>query len=240
MSESSYVETFDDGTGGWYGWISNSGGPKRLEEKDGAVIARSPWWIDYNHAPPGAGYLHMVFCQSTKGPEGEHLFDTAGRSRFISGRHSTNFANARLTLRLKGELHTRGAQLVLLIQGNAGAVTSGWLLSGRPFEVTPDWSEQTVVLEPDQSLWTCLGARHDRTDMYGTVEFDKILRGVNVNMMLILFPLTVEPMGPIDGDPHRLRAGKDYPVWTSRLPEGYVMLDTVRLDYPDRDGPTKA
>jgi len=49
-------------------------------------------------------------------------------------------------------------------------------------------------------------------------------------MLLILFPLTVVPMGPIKGDPHILRAGKDYPVWQSRLPEGYVRLDEVRLE----------
>jgi hypothetical protein len=40
-------------------------------------------------------------------------------------------------------------------------------------------------------------------------------------------------MGPdvIDqGDRHRLRPEKDYPVWRSRLPEGYVMLDEVCID----------
>jgi hypothetical protein len=37
-------------------------------------------------------------------------------------------------------------------------------------------------------------------------------------------------MGPIGGDPHRLRPEKDYPVWRSRLPEGYVILDEVRIE----------
>ena len=49
-----YTETFDNGPGGWYGWISNAAGPKPLEIKDSCAISRSPWWIDYNHAPPGA------------------------------------------------------------------------------------------------------------------------------------------------------------------------------------------
>jgi len=49
--------------------------------------------------------------------------------------------------------------------------------------------------------------------------------------MLILFPLTIEPMGELEGSPHRLRPEKDYPVWRSRLPEGYVMLDTVKIDF---------
>jgi len=28
---------------------------------------------------------------------------------------------------------------------------------------------------------------------------------MNVNIMFILFPLTIAPIGPIDGDPHILR-----------------------------------
>jgi hypothetical protein len=40
-------------------------------------------------------------------------------------------------------------------------------------------------------------------------------------------------MGPsviAQDDRHRLRPEKDYPVWRGRLPEGYVMLDEVRID----------
>jgi len=58
-----------------------------------------------------------------------------------------------------------------------------------------------------------------------------VLGDVNVDIMFILFPLTVQPMGPIDGDPHILRPGKDYPVWQSPLPEGYVELDTLQIDF---------
>jgi len=57
MQPNTYIETFDDGPGGWFGWTSNSGGPKPLEISDSAVISRSPWWIDYNHAPPGGWAL---------------------------------------------------------------------------------------------------------------------------------------------------------------------------------------
>jgi hypothetical protein len=38
-------------------------------------------------------------------------------------------------------------------------------------------------------------------------------------------------MGPLDSDPHRLRPERDYPVWRSRLPEGYVYLDEVRIEF---------
>jgi len=40
-------------------------------------------------------------------------------------------------------------------------------------------------------------------------------------------------MGPIGGDPHILRAGKDHSVWFYWLPEGYLLLDEVRLEFGD-------
>ena len=53
MTRKCYIEDFDRGPGGWWGWISNAQGPRPLEHAPGMVISRSPWWIDYNHAPPG-------------------------------------------------------------------------------------------------------------------------------------------------------------------------------------------
>jgi len=39
--------------------------------------------------------------------------------------------------------------------------------------------------------------------------------------------------GPIDGDMHQLRPIVDYPIWHLKLPEGYVMMDTIRIDFPN-------
>ena len=55
-----YEETFDRGPGGWWGFAGNHLGLQPLAWRRGVVTTRSPWWIDYNHAPPGAGYLHML------------------------------------------------------------------------------------------------------------------------------------------------------------------------------------
>jgi hypothetical protein len=227
-----YVETFDDGPGGWYGWISNAAGPKPLEIRDGCAISRSPWWIDYNHAPPGAGYLHLLYMLNTRGRPGEHQREVEGKNRFIEGGCPTDFTHARITLRLRGELEARGAQLLLLCQAVQDGICSGWLLTGQPFRVTADWSEQTVTAVPDPAQWTCLGSRHDRTDFYGEIPLAEVLRDVNTDILLVLHPLDIAPMGPLAGDPHRLRPEKDYPVWRSRLPEGYVYLDEVQIVYP--------
>src|SRR5262245_45620062 len=80
-----YLETFDDGPGGWFGFASNALGPKPLEVCDGAAVSRSPWWIDYNHAPPGAGYLHLLYLLLTKGAPGEYQREVSGPNRFIAG-----------------------------------------------------------------------------------------------------------------------------------------------------------
>lgn len=228
-----YLETFDEGPGGFFGWISNAQGPRALEYHPGIVTARSPWWIDYNHAPPGAGYLHLPFILYTRGPLGEVYKEAGGRNHFIDGKFPIDFTDARVTLRLKGEVETRGAQLTLLVQGTVGSTCSGWLLTGQPFQITPDWSEQTVTLFPNPAQWTNLGSRHDRVDFYGFLPLETILANVNADILLVFHPLDVAPMGPIAGDPHILRPEKDYPVWRSRLPEGYIDLDTVRIDFAE-------
>jgi hypothetical protein len=227
-----YHETFDNDPAGWFGWISNQGGPKPLEYSPGSVTARSPWWIDYNHAPPGGGYLHLLFCMFTAGVAyGEAYMEAGGLNRFIETGMPRDFRNARVTVRLKGELETRGAPLSMLVQGTAAGITTGWVLTGSPIEVTRDWSEQTLLLTPDASQWSCLGSRHDRTRSYGSAPLEQVLSDVNADVMFVLFPLDVVPMGPIQGDPHRLRPERDYPVWRSRLPEGYVVLDDVRIEF---------
>lgn len=226
-----YREGFDEGPGGWYGWISNAAGPKPLEIRDSCALSRSPWWIDYNHAPPGAGYLNLLYMLNTAGRPGEHQREVEGENRFVKGAYPTNFIGAALTLRLKGELEARGAQLVLLCQAVHEGICSGWLLTGRPFQVTADWSEQTVTLDADPAHWTCLGSRHDRADYYGVLPLERVLGDVNTDILLVLHPLEVVPMGPLQGDPHRLRPERDYPVWRGRLPEGYVLLDEVRIAF---------
>lgn len=228
-----YHEPFDDGPGGWIGWISNHDGPRRLEYEPGSITSRSPWWIDYNHAPPGgAGYLHLLFCLLTTGPGyGESYIDTGGLNRFIDKALPCDFRDARFSVRLKGELETRGAQLCLLVQGTANGITTGWVLTGSPIHVTAEWTEQTLTVTANEDQWVCLGSRHNRTRTYGSAPLEQVLSNANADIMLVMFPLNVVPMGPLNGDPHLLRPDRDYPVWRSKLPEGYVVLDDVRIEF---------
>ena len=73
-----------------------------------------------------------------------------------------------------------------------------------------------MVLEPATEDWIALGTRHDRGDMYGIKPLEKVLGNVDVNIMLILFPREVSPMGPIDCYSHLLRSEREYPPVASQ------------------------
>jgi len=179
--------------------------------------------------------------------------DAAPRAanRFVGDGYSTDLTNARLTVRLRGTMDLAGplcnghmpaprpdlggAQLLLLVQAHVDGppkTTANFILTGQPLEITPDWSAQTVQLAPDPEQWTCLGARHDLTDVYGCGDIAEVLRDVNVDIIFILFPLTVVPVGEV-ADIHRQWAARDYRVDMQYLPKGLVMFDTVQIEYAD-------
>lgn len=233
MASPVYYEDFDESPGGWIGWTSNRSGPAQLERRDSSIVTRSPWWIDYNHAPPGGGYLHVLFALQTK-PHfnlNAQMHELGGVNRFIEDKLPTDFTNARVTLRLRGEVNLRGAQLLLLAQARVGEHFVNHTLVRQPFKVTSHWSEQTVQLSPDPMQWKCLGARHDRADFYGVGPIESVLRDLNNNIIIVLHPLDVQPLDARVEEPHLLRAGEDYAVDTSKLPSGLIMIDSVRIEF---------
>jgi len=234
-----FVETFDHGPCGWIGWDGESG-PTPVEIHDSVAISRGPWWIDCNHAPPGAGYLHILFALHTQhGPKfPESILKAGGPNPYVAGKFPTNLTNAKVTVRVKGEVKLRGAQMLLLAQGNLSKELAipNWVnqvLAAQPFAITPEWSEQTIQLVPDPKQWINLGTRHDRVGFYGGGPIDQLLRDMNGDIILVLFPLDVRPVGPRTiPDFHKGWAERDYDVDRSRLPEGEVMLDEVRIEFP--------
>ncbi len=233
-----FIEKFDRGACGWIGWDGKVG-PTSVEIHDGMAISRSPWWVDCNHCKPGGGYLHILFALHTHhGPNfPKAITDAAGPNPYVKGGFPTDLTNARVTVRIKGEVNLRGAQLLFHAQGNVPTPQRprNWVnqvLLQQPIRITKDWSEQTLRLVPDQNQWLNLGSRHDRTDMYGVAPIADLLRDVNGDIIFVLFPLDVRPLKPIQGDPHILRAEGDYEPDRSRLPEGYVMMDEFRIEFP--------
>lgn len=228
-----YTETFDNGPGGWFGWDQT--GLKGVEIDEGAAISRGPWWVDYNHAPPGGGYLHLLYGLYTK--RDDQSRELASENRFIAGGFPTDFTNAKVTVKIKGDADLKGAELVLLAQADVTEPREtrvNSVLTGQPILVTPIWSEQTITCIPDNGQWTCLGSRHDRNETYGWGPIAPVLRDLNCDIIFVLHGLDIAPAEPVEGDIHLLRAGQDYPVDASRLPSGCIMLDEVRIEFPEK------
>lgn len=228
-----YIETFDHGPGGWLGWASNAAGAKRLHVVDGAVRSEGPWWIDYNHAPPGGGYLHLLFALHTRHWDGfpEQYKTLGGPNHFVQGGYSRDFTNATVRVRLRGKLELRGAQCALLVQSNVNGKYVNYVYKGEHFQVRDQWTWQTIRLDPNPAKWVALGSRHDRLDTYSDAGIGDVLKDVNADIILVLFPLNVKPATPATGDPHRLRAGEDYVADQSLLPSGYVLMDEVHIEF---------
>jgi hypothetical protein len=228
QNRTDYTETFNQGPGGW---TANRYHPLPLF--DGVAHLFGPWYLDSHHAPPGAGYLNMLMYLYTKTDNETR----GGPNAFIRGKYSTDFRNAKLTIRLRGEIDLQGAQMVVLVQSKTPQTTANFVLTGQPFRIEKNWTEQTVTLAPDIRQWTCLGARESKKSQYGCDTIDTVLKDVNVDLMLVLFPLKVVPVKPV-AEPHRLRAGQDYPdepsyeVWQKFLPKGLIMVDSLKLEYP--------
>ena len=224
-----YLETFDDGPGGWYADRRYA-----LPVWDGVAYCHGPWFLDANHAPPGAGYLHLVMWLYT---HRRWLAPNPRRSlpytsnRFLEQGHTTDFRNARLTVRLRGRIDLKGAQLLLLVHSENDGKNVNLVLDGQPFQITPDWSEQSVTLAPESAQWTCLGGRHDMLDTRVCADAAEVLADVNANIIFVLFPLEVVPLCADVRHPHELRAGVDYPVDPSHLPQGLLMFDTVKIEF---------
>lgn len=236
-----YSESFESGLAGWVECYKNGrDGLRPHETNDGALVSKSPWWVDYNHAPPGGGYLHLLFTLHTADSRfrTSEVLEAGGANSYIDGGYPTDFTNARMTFQLRGDVKLHDAKCVLLIQSFIPEADSGeircvpYLLTGQPIAITPEYSEQTITLIPDTSQWTCLGSRHDRRETYGWGQLEEALANVNINIMLVLFPLEIVPAQPLDTKPHLLRAGEDFAVDRSRLPEGYVELSSVKIEFP--------
>ena len=227
-----YIENFDNGPGGWIGWNNNTiDGSLALQTKKSAIVSKSPWWVDYNHAPPGGGCLHLLFSLFTTVEGYANSKEKGGINQFINGGYPLDWTNAHITVRLKGEVTLRGANLYLLAQAKVGQKFVNSILIKQPLMITSDWSVQHINLVPDSDQWICIGSHASRTDRYGMGKATDVLLNLNCNIIFVLFPLDVFPVVPLEGNPHLLRAGEDYVLDRSRLPEGYVMMDSIEISF---------
>lgn len=231
MDRTPYIETFDGGPGGWCAWGTGSHRPVLNE---GALVTRGPWRVDPNHSSPGAGYLHLLAYLYT---HADHYTDEiaaeAGVNRFLAEGKDRNLTNARMTVRLRGDVDLKGAKLTLWVQADVGDTRPNFALTGQSLAVTPDWNEQSLLLSDDPAQWTCVGGRHDKQELYGYGDIRDALKDVNCDLILVLFPLNVVPIGVPLEKKDRLRTHRDYEPDYAFLPSGVIEFDTIRIEYPD-------
>ena len=91
----------------------------------------------------------------------------------------------------------------------------------------------TFRVVSDRRQWRNMGSRHDRHELYGEGPITELLRDVNCDIIFVLYPLNVVSAKPISGDPHVLRAGSEYEVERTLLPEGHVCLREVRIEFAE-------
>jgi hypothetical protein len=72
-------------------------------------------------------------------------------------------------------------------------------------------------------------------DVYGCGEIEDVLRDINLDIIFLLHPINVVPVTPEPHGPHHCRPEVDYAVDSSFLPEGYVMMDEIRIEFADQD-----
>jgi hypothetical protein len=232
-SRTPYVHTFSAGAGGW---LADHYYKPRIW--DGVANCYSPWFVDANHAPPGAGYLHLVLWIWTDKRRYEPGSPAASRappgwsSSFVEQGKSRDLRNARLTVRLRGEVDLKGAQMVLLAQATTPKTTANMILTGQPIRIAEDWSSQTIVLADDPNQWTCLGARKGREKEYGCDSIHAVLADVNNDLIFVLFNFRPAPACQ-GADRPGTYAGVDYPVDQDSLPRGLIQFQSVRIDYPN-------
>jgi hypothetical protein len=213
-----FFENFINNDMGWI-YYSPDGKVRPLPICDGILYCYSPWWVDYNHAPPGAGYLHIMM--------GLH---TNASGKWEQRKLPRDFTNAKVTVRLRGDVDLKGSQLVFHCQANNGKTTANFVLKSQPLQITHDWSEQAITLVPDPNQWTCLGSRRDRMDFYGCYDIRDALKNMNVDFIFMLFPLNIEPVENIL-DKHAIQAGYRYHVKQELLPSGVLMFDWIKIEF---------
>ncbi len=111
-----YVYHFSYGHGRWFSHRHFA-----LKIWDGAAQCYSPWFVDPNHVSLRAGYMHLVMLIYTA----RHWYqpDNPATTRlpyrassFADQGRSTDLRNARLTVRSRGAVDLKVAQLLLLAQ----------------------------------------------------------------------------------------------------------------------------
>lgn len=156
--------------------------------ENGNMILESPWWLDNNHAPPGAGYLNLLAFTYMGKPTGP-----------ADPTSALDLTNGLFVISMKTEnLDLKGAQLLFWFQVvSPNGKYTNYALIGAPIYQGSSVMQSNqiyVYLPNDSKMWQCLGSSDARSDTYGcSISFQDAIKNVNNDFGLIIMPTQSDP-----------------------------------------------
>ncbi len=190
----------------WTSWLGMLACTHPAPVAAGSMALKSPWWLDNNHAPPGAGYLSLLtwlYLGGINDAPTENLKELDLRDAIL-----------RVALRVE-DLDLKGGQLVFWFQTlmDDGRYAN-FAYTGEPLNLLLHRRDARnrieVTLDPDEARWTCLGTSQSRGDTYGCMPLADAMGKVNTDFGFIIFP--------VDGSP-----------LVEAQPSGAVYIDSVEI-----------
>lgn len=160
---------------------------------NGYAVSSAPWWVDPNHAPPGAGYLNLVAVGYYEGWRGE-----SGEVQALSSGKPLDLRNADVSVRWRAPTLALApnSKLVFWFQTRAfDPVTAqiryvNYALTGQPLVAKKDdatWQTVNLKLRTDPTQWTCLGSSTSRAATYGCARsIDEALANFEADLGFVI------------------------------------------------------
>lgn len=186
----------------WKSWRGQNACTIVAPVENGMMILQSPWWLDNNHAPPGAGFLNLLAYTYMGKPE-----------RPADPSSALDLTNGLFVASLQtDDLNLRGSQVLFWFQVlSPNGKSTNYALSGSPVlgnSTVPQSGEIYLNLPTDPKMWQCLGSSTSSQDSYDcSVPFEDAIKNVNNDYGLIIMPTVGDP------DPNLQPSGKIAIKW---------------------------
>ena len=175
----------------WTSWLGLQACTVDAPIEGERMVLQSPWWLDPNHAPPGAGYLSLLTWVYLDGPPGSSTHGV--------GAIDLRDATLRIAIRAQ-DLDLKGSHLHFWFQtAMPDGRFANFVYTRAPIDAlfVPGGNALELIeldLSSDPQAWTCLGAASDRVDTYGCTNIGDALHAVNNDFGFILFPVSGSPL----------------------------------------------
>ena len=166
----------------WQSWQGKFACTSFVPIRDGEVILNSPWWLDNNHAPPGAGYLNLLFY---------NYIDTI----FSGNKKSLNLEDRTLYLKLRSSnLDLKQSKIFFWFQTKAiNGKYINFVYTKVPIHLDEKMKTLEIKFTSNASDWICLGSNERRKDTYDCIDLKDAISDVNIDFGLIIFPTSNDP-----------------------------------------------